>query len=553
MNNHFNRRRFLQSAFASSLLYGSGAIPTLISSAQAMPAPLNRRMLANLNLSGGPDMRHLIVPAYDPSDNTFGGKYWKHRWRSHRLVGNDSSTWQQRWNDDYYPITVSGSGWNAGLADVGSLNTGVTFGIWREAGWLIDMFRSGHVALIFNAVGGKNRAHDLSSLMLAQGNVLSTQNDKDRSGWGGRVARSAGGNSLSLTSSPSTFSFGPLGSAPNYNPDRIDNQDLISVKDARNFGLFDFDISERQYNNNDYKMARAAKSYYAGLRNEVVSQAYQKFLDHESTIREFGDLVKGRLATVPIPYLIDALRNGIDDPNGNPINPEPDITDSDYGEARRVLRSTGFGTQIRNLYDVIAANDLLDTRVASLSYGGWDSHGTQRQVPAVLSTDPNNPYQNRGIENGLRDIFGGQFGTNPIDSNALHCGFSALWKSLEGISGRQNLVLTVAGEFGRQIRDNGDLGTDHGKGNLMLVIGESVRGGIYGEMFPDTEIDKYDNASLRTPDIDPRTEIDQFFSQVADWIAPGSAASVFPRMASGYSGDAPDIELAGMFDSLMIS
>lgn len=545
-----NRRNFLQSAIYSGLLYGSGSLPNIIGSAYAAPAPLNNRLLVNLSLDGGPDLRHLVVPAYDANPDSFGNKYWKHRWRAHRLDQTDQSTWQARWNNDYYPITVGGQNWNGSLVDPGGLNNGITFGIWREAGWLIDMFRSGNVAMVFSAVGGTNRAHDLSTLMLEQGNVLSGLNDRDRSGWGGRVARSAGGNVISLTNTPRAFCFGPLGAAPNYNQNRIDNTDLVSVDDSREIGLYNFDITRDQLYNNRYRLARAAKSYYAALRQESIARAYEKFSDHEAKVRKFGELIQSRLETVDIPYLVEALYRGVDDPGGSPINPEPNQNSNNFGNARRVLRSSGFGSQIRNLYDVIAANDLLESRVMSMSYGGWDSHGSQRRIPAVLENDPNNSSESRGIESGLRDIFGGKFGNGPSDPNALHCGFSALWESLPSASDRQNIAITIAGEFGRQIRDNGDAGTDHGKGNLMLVISESCQGGVYGEIFQEAEIDKYDDESLRTPDIDPRTEIDQIFGPVANWVAPGSQNSVFPRLSSSYSGEAPLIEIPGMFNSM---
>lgn len=559
MTDHMpQRRRFLQSALVSGLLYGAGSLPQLINSASASPASISNKMLVNLNLSGGPDFRHFIVPAYDESPDSFGNKYWKHRARAHRLNPSDQTTWQQRWESDYYPITVGGEGWNDFLVDAGGLNSvnseqgPITFGIWREAGWLIDMFKAGHVALAFNAVGGSNRAHDLSSLMLDQGNVLSDLNDRERSGWGGRVARSAAGNVISLTNSPRAFCFGPLGAAPNYDPNQLDNEDLISIDDSRSIGLYDFDIDNDQFYNNSYRLARSAKSYYAALRQEQQSNVYEKFMDHERKIREFGDLIQNRLMTVETPYLIDALMSGVLDPGGQPINPEPDSTSGVFGEARRVLRSgNDFGAQIRNLYDVLASNDLLNSRVMSMNYGGWDSHGGQRVIPGVLENDPNNPFQSRGIESGLRDIFGGQFGLNPVNPGALHGGFSALWASLPNDIERRNLVITIAGEFGRQIRDNGDSGTDHGKGNLMLVVSQSCRGGVYGEMFQTEEIDKYDDMSLRTPDITPRTEIDPVFGAVADWVAPGSRETVFPRLSSTYSGDAPLIELPTLFNGLL--
>lgn len=545
-NDNFNRRRFLQSAIASSLIYGAGASPQLLSLAHAAIPPGLQNLLVNLNLSGGPDLRHLLVPAYDSNDDSFGGKYWKHRARAHRL--SDTFTAQQRYQQDYVEFEVSNSNWSTGgLVDTTGINSGVKFGIWKEAGWLIDMFSEGNVALIFNAVGGTNRAHDLSSLMLSQGNVLAGLNERGASGWGGRLARSALGNSISLTSSPNSFCFGPTGVAPNYNPLISDNSDLLSIDDSRSVGLYDFDIESDQIYSQNQKMARAAKSYYAAMRKEQVALAYQRAMSHESIIRNFGELVSGVLndEITPIPTLINALRNNVDG-----INPDP----NDAGNfGRRVLRSTGFGTQIRNLYDMMVIHNItgISPRVMSMGYGSWDSHGNQRQIPAILASDPNNPYEYRGIETGLRDIFGGQFGSSPNNSAALHGGFSALWESVPSAADRSKMVITIAGEFGRQIRDNQDSGTDHGKGNLMFVIGEKVRGGVYGEIFQAAEVDKYDNTSLNTPDIDPLTEIDTFFSKVCDWVEPNSGTAVFPRTKVSYTGDAPLIEQAGMFDNLM--
>ena len=47
--------------------------------------------------------------------------------------------------------------------------------------------------------------------------------------------------------------------------------------------------------------------------------------------------------------------------------------------------------------------------------------------------------------------------------------------------GRENdAVVMVFSEFGRRINDNGS-GTDHGSGGVAFVMGESVKGGFYGE------------------------------------------------------------------------
>ena len=194
---------------------------------------------------------------------------------------------------------------------------------------------------------------------------------------------------------------------------------------------------------------------------------------------------------------------------------------------------------------MIIANDLLDARVMSLDYGGWDSHGDQRIVPAGLANDPNNPDFSRGIENGLRDIFGGQFGNSPTDSSALHGGFSALWESLSQAD-RSKIVVTIAGEFGRQIRDNGAFGTDHGEGNYIFLISEKINGGLYGDLFPESEVDKLDDTSVRAPAITPETDIDHIFGAACDWVVGGNS-TVFPNRSNA------DLEANVSFNSLFTS
>ena len=44
----------------------------------------------------------------------------------------------------------------------------------------------------------------------------------------------------------------------------------------------------------------------------------------------------------------------------------------------------------------------------------------------------------------------------------------------------EDTVMFLYSEFGRRIRDNGS-GTDHGSGGMAMLIGDSVKGGMYGE------------------------------------------------------------------------
>jgi uncharacterized protein (DUF1501 family) len=43
------------------------------------------------------------------------------------------------------------------------------------------------------------------------------------------------------------------------------------------------------------------------------------------------------------------------------------------------------------------------------------------------------------------------------------------------------VTTVVMTEFGRTSKENGSGGTDHGRGNVMFVMGGQVRGGMYGQ------------------------------------------------------------------------
>src|SRR5262249_45747582 len=55
-----------------------------------------------------------------------------------------------------------------------------------------------------------------------------------------------------------------------------------------------------------------------------------------------------------------------------------------------------------------------------------------------------------------------------------------------GVSER--VVVVVFSEFGRRAAENNDLGTDHGLASIALVIGDAVKGGVYGD-YPDLRED----------------------------------------------------------------
>jgi len=64
----------------------------------------------------------------------------------------------------------------------------------------------------------------------------------------------------------------------------------------------------------------------------------------------------------------------------------------------------------------------------------------------------------------------------------------AFYDDLKEHNATDNVVLFVFTEFGRRVHDNGS-GTDHGAGGHAFIIGDAVKGGLYGE-YPSLEAGK---------------------------------------------------------------
>jgi uncharacterized protein (DUF1501 family) len=127
----------------------------------------------------------------------------------------------------------------------------------------------------------------------------------------------------------------------------------------------------------------------------------------------------------------------------------------------------------------------------------------------ILSTAPEKysstvEYGGNSVAQYMRNIaqthiagFGTRFlyTTAPYNSFDTHAGqmvgHSRLWSEvsaavrdfqsdIEENDAADNMTLLVFTEFGRRVHDNGS-GTDHGSGGVAFVIGNNVKGGLYGE------------------------------------------------------------------------
>jgi len=122
------------------------------------------------------------------------------------------------------------------------------------------------------------------------------------------------------------------------------------------------------------------------------------------------------------------------------------ITRQPYTPAAGVQYVGEFGTALRQVARLIKAD--VGVEAAFVDIGGWDHHANEApQLTGLLQ----------------------QFGT-------------ALAAFARDMGDRmEDIVLVTMSEFGRTVQEDGNAGTDHGHGNVMMVLGGPVRGGqIYG-------------------------------------------------------------------------
>jgi uncharacterized protein (DUF1501 family) len=90
-----------------------------------------------------------------------------------------------------------------------------------------------------------------------------------------------------------------------------------------------------------------------------------------------------------------------------------------------------------------------------------------------------------GVEAAFAEIDGWDHhgNENPQLSNMLRQFSTAVAAFSQDMGDRmEDIVLVTMSEFGRTVAENGNSGTDHGHGSLMMVLGGPVKGGkIYGE------------------------------------------------------------------------
>jgi len=155
--------------------------------------------------------------------------------------------------------------------------------------------------------------------------------------------------------------------------------------------------------------------------------------------------------------------------------------------------NSGLGRSLLQIAQLIKAGVGLEVAFAEI--GGWDTHSNEGGSRGQLA-------------NNLRD-FGQSIAALAAD----------LGKQMDDI-----VILTMS-EFGRTARENGTRGTDHGHGNAMFVLGNSVKGGkVYGD-WKGLKSDQLNDGR----DLAVTTDFRDVFGEVADkHLGSKSLDKIFP-------------------------
>ena len=110
-----------------------------------------------------------------------------------------------------------------------------------------------------------------------------------------------------------------------------------------------------------------------------------------------------------------------------------------------VYPNSGFGRALKSVAALIRAD--VGVEAAQIDIGGWDTHSAQ---------DPN---------------AGSMFSTMNDFANSL----GAFWQDI--VLDSLPVTAVSVSEFGRNLRENGSNGTDHGRGTTMFAMGKGIAGG----------------------------------------------------------------------------
>ncbi len=161
------------------------------------------------------------------------------------------------------------------------------------------------------------------------------------------------------------------------------------------------------------------------------------------------------------------------------------------GPANDYLSQTGL--------DALKGADILSTApqtyASNVEYGGGPFSQWVKNIAQVHLAGFGTRVLYTGLNPGAFDTHANQNTAFPKLWSEVSNAVGDLYQDLKDHDADQEVVILLFTEFGRRVQENGS-GTDHGSGSVAFVMGDAVKGGLYGE-YPSLEPDKLDEGDLR--------------------------------------------------------
>jgi uncharacterized protein (DUF1501 family) len=145
------------------------------------------------------------------------------------------------------------------------------------------------------------------------------------------------------------------------------------------------------------------------------------------------------------------------------------------------------------------------------------------KVAALIEADFPTTLYYVPLRNSLFDTHVNQ--ASPHDRQLQYCSdaIAGFFQEMKRIGRADDVVMYVHSEFGRRVPENTSLGTDHGTAQVNFVIGNAVKGGLYGKPPSLTELVLGDN-------LESTTDFRQVYATlIQDWMGADAAAVLGQR------------------------
>jgi len=131
---------------------------------------------------------------------------------------------------------------------------------------------------------------------------------------------------------------------------------------------------------------------------------------------------------------------------------------------------------------------------STVEYGGSPFAQWLKNIAQVHFSDYGTRILYTGVNPGTFDTHANENITLPKLWGDVSNAIGDFYQDLKEHDANEEVIILLFTEFGRRVQENGS-GTDHGSGSVAFMIGDGVKGGLYGE-YPSLEPEKLDSGDL---------------------------------------------------------